>query len=158
MIKIFDMVPGWLWCCACGVLLVGLGLTSHRLDAERLAHQTTLTQQAEQRAQAEARAREAESTHAQTIEAITQKAAHDRKTLAADVARLTRSLRDRPERPAGLPESATSAVACTGAGLYRADGEFLAGEAARANETRLQLADCKARYDAAVELTKKPAP
>lgn len=124
------------------------------LAQERLAHQTLLKTHAEQRTQAESKAREAERAHAQTIEVLTQKAAHDRKTLAADVARLTRSLRDRPERPAsGVPTSAASGMACTGAQLYRADGEFLAGEAARANETRLQLADCRARYDAAVTLT-----
>ena len=153
MIKLFDVVPGWVYASAVAALLVATGVSRYQLAGERLAHQTTLTQHAEQRAQAEARARVAESAHAQNIEAITQKAAHDRKTLAADVARLTRSLRDRPERPAGLPESAPSAVACTGAGLYRADGEFLIGEAARADETRLQLAECRARYDAAVKLT-----
>ena len=153
MIKLFDAVPGWVYAAAVAGLLAATGVSRWQLNTERLERQATLTRHAEQRAQAEARAREAERTHAQAIETITQKAAHDRKTLAADVARLTRSLRDRPERPADLSASATSGMACTGAGLYRADGEFLIGEAARADETRLQLAECRARYDAAVKLT-----
>lgn len=131
-------------------------VTHARLQAARLE----LAQERQARAEAarmlEAAARAAERNHAHAIETITQKAAHDRKTLAADLARLTDSLRNRPQRPAGgdLPTSAPSGLACTGAQLYRADGEFLAREAARADETRLQLAECRARYDAAVTLTK----
>ncbi len=50
------------------------------------------------------------------------------------------------------------ALACTGAGLYRPDGEFLAREAARADSIRRQLAVCQAAFDAAVDLTAPPAP
>lgn len=54
-------------------------------------------------------------------------------------------LRDRAERPA-VPASGAGAEACkgtTGAELSRPDGEFLAGEAARADELRAALERCQ---------------
>lgn len=67
-------------------------------------------------------------------------------------------LRERPERPSGggAPNAAPAgpAPSCTGAQLFRQDGEFLAGEAARADELRLQLAECQAAYGRAVEALK----
>ena len=64
-------------------------------------------------------------------------------------------LRDRPERPAGgaVPTGGAGQVACTGAQLYRPDAAFLIGESAAADQLRLDLADCQARYDSAVRLT-----
>lgn len=59
-------------------------------------------------------------------------------------------LRDRPERPA-VPSSGGAdgqAGPGTGANLYREDGEFLAGEAARADKLRAELARCYAAIDA----------
>lgn len=51
-------------------------------------------------------------------------------------------LRNRPER---MPEAAASAVSgATGAQLSRPDAEFLAREAARANELRASVARCQA--------------
>ena len=61
---------------------------------------------------------------------------------------LVDSLRDRPDRPGagGVPEGAGAGVAdragCTGAELYRPDGEFLAREAARADQLRVALRAC----------------
>lgn len=60
MTKIFDVVPGWVYAAAVAGLLVATGASRYQLAGERLAHQTTLKQQAEQRAQAEARARKTE--------------------------------------------------------------------------------------------------
>lgn len=52
-------------------------------------------------------------------------------------------LRNRPERPINLPATArTGCEGGSGAGLYREDGEFLAREAARADEIRAGLAAC----------------
>lgn len=59
-------------------------------------------------------------------------------------------LRKRPERPTGMPD--TGRVACaggTGAELSRPDAEFLAGEAARADELRAGLAACYQVIDGA---------
>jgi hypothetical protein len=59
------------------------------------------------------------------------------------------SLRDRPERPAGVSEAARSDCAGgTGAELSRADAEFLAREAARADGLRAGLEACYFAVDA----------
>lgn len=70
---------------------------------------------------------------------------------------LSNSLRERASRPA--PEASTvpstasagcAAASCTGAGLSREDAEFLAGEAARADELRAALKQCHAQYGALI--------
>jgi hypothetical protein len=66
---------------------------------------------------------------------------------------LSDSLRNRPERPA-VPASASAgdgATGCTGAGLYKPDGEFLVGEAARAAQLRLALINCQKAYQDAID-------
>ena len=74
--------------------------------------------------------------------------------IAAAHADLVDSLRDRPDRPSagGVPEGAATGAGptagCTGAQLYRPDGEFLAGEARRADELRAALGVCAAAYNA----------
>jgi hypothetical protein len=74
--------------------------------------------------------------------------------IAAAHADLVDSLRDRPDRPSdgGVPGAATAGTGptagCTGAQLYRPDGEFLAREAARADELRAALGVCAAAYNA----------
>jgi hypothetical protein len=70
--------------------------------------------------------------------------------LVRDHAALADSLRQRADRPAdspaGVPQVASAGVepatGCTGSQLYRQDGEFLAREAARADELRLALRAC----------------
>ena len=129
--------------------------TSRRLDKTKLELSETREAYAEAARVAEAGNRAAERTHAEEIATIQQKADHEKTALFADVARLADSLRKRPERPASgaMPSGAADPVGCTGAQLYRADGEFLAGETARAENLRLQLAACQAAYDSAVKLT-----
>ena len=52
-------------------------------------------------------------------------------------------LRDRPERPSGMPEGARAGcTGGTGAELSRQDGEFLDREAARADDIRAGLVAC----------------
>lgn len=75
-------------------------------------------------------------------------------TLNARVASLTRSLQERPNRPepSGVPNSTgieESKPGATGAQLYRQDGEFLAGEAARAELIKEELLGCYKSYDEA---------
>jgi hypothetical protein len=61
---------------------------------------------------------------------------------------LVDSLRNRPDRPDGSSLSqdstteSTTAGWCSGAQLYRPDGEFLIGEAARADQLRTALQAC----------------
>ena len=64
---------------------------------------------------------------------------------------LSDSLRDRPERPA-VPASASAgdgAPGCTGAELYKPDGQFLVGESSRADQIRIALKTCQSAYEAA---------
>ena len=67
---------------------------------------------------------------------------------------LLNSLQHRSNRPESSGVSTTSSnggtsSGCTGAELYRTDSEFLAREAARADELRLSLKQCYAQYEAA---------
>mgnify|MGYP000844705256 FL=1 len=67
---------------------------------------------------------------------------------AADLERL----RQRPARPANLPQTAGDGQAsggCTGAQLYRDDAELLVRESLRAETVRLDLLACYAQYDRA---------
>lgn len=67
---------------------------------------------------------------------------------------LANSLRDRPDRAAqvgGVSATAgpgSTAARCTGAELSRPDAEFLAREAARADELRAALKQCLTQYEA----------
>lgn len=140
-------------------LLLGSVLTNcntdRKLDRVKLELAETRENYAETARLVQAGNRAAERTHAQEITSITQRTAHEKQALAADVARLSDSLRNRPSRPASgaVPTGTADPVGCTGAELYRPDGEFLAREAARADGLRLQLAACQAAYDSAVMLT-----
>lgn len=80
----------------------------------------------------------------------------DLRRIAADLDDAERRLRERPERPAdggGIvpsdPGAGGTAAGATGAELYREDGRFLAGEAARADQLRAALRACYADYRAA---------
>lgn len=73
------------------------------------------------------------------------------KSLNATVATITRELRNRPERPSStnVPSNTTTepTLGRTGKELYRADAEFLIGEAARAEKLIILLESCKAQYN-----------
>lgn len=117
--------------------------------AERAA-----TAEAARLAEAEYRARE--QANAEALTAIQRKAEDEKADLRRRAAALADSLRNRPDRPdrpasgGDVPASATDPVACTGAELYRADGEFLAREFERAERLRIEVAECRAAYDAQV--------
>ena len=70
--------------------------------------------------------------------------------LNADLAAALAGLSDRPPRPGAvdLPAPAGSGAAprCTGASLWREDGEFLARESARADRLLADLAQCQDAY------------
>jgi len=73
--------------------------------------------------------------------------------LQRTVAALTDSLRNRPERPA-VPTSASTgdgAPGCTGATVYKQDGEFLIRESSRADQLRLALITCQKAYREAAD-------
>lgn len=85
------------------------------------------------------------------MDALQKRKNNELASLNRTVNALSDSLRDRAERP----ESATPASAgdgapgCTGAELYRPDGQFLVRESERADRIRLALKECQAAYSAA---------
>jgi hypothetical protein len=116
-------------------------------DKERAAQEAAYAQ-----AQAEARTKEQELQA--NADAIRQEKDREIRNLNARTTALTNSLRDRTERPTAetstLPSTTTNgstATGCTGKELYRPDGEFLAREAARADELRIALKQCHAQYE-----------
>jgi len=77
------------------------------------------------------------------------------RNLNARATALSNSLRDRPSRATTVASTVSSStglscptLTCTGAELSREDGEFLAGEAARADEARTLLKQCYDQYNA----------
>ena len=67
---------------------------------------------------------------------------------------LLNSLQHRSNRPESsgvftTASNGSTSSGCTGAELYRTDSEFLAREAARADELRLSLKQCYAQYETA---------
>jgi hypothetical protein len=116
-------------------------------DKERAAQEAAYAQ-----AQAEARIKEQELQA--NADAIRQEKDREIRNLNARTTALTNSLRDRSERPttetSTLPSTTTNgstATGCTGKELYRPDGEFLAREAARADELRFLLKQCRDQYE-----------
>lgn len=77
--------------------------------------------------------------------------------LDADLANALDRLRNRPDRPGEGDLSATtgsgSSTGCTGANLFRPDGEFLIRESSRADKLLADLGQCQAQYAKAVEAT-----
>lgn len=71
------------------------------------------------------------------------KDANNRRRIAA----LSASLRNRPERPSASAAPASATNNCTGAGLYRTDGEFLTWYASEADRISTALARCEAQYN-----------
>jgi vacuolar-type H+-ATPase catalytic subunit A/Vma1 len=63
------------------------------------------------------------------------------------IAALTASLRNRAARPATMPADTSPAKNCTGARLYRDDGQFLAWYASEASRTARALERCEAQYN-----------
>ena len=99
-------------------------------------------------------AREREKLMQQTADRLRQEKDRETRDLNSRVTALNNSLRDRPSRTANpvspvssAPSAGCAPTSCTGAGLSKEDGEFLAGEAARADQLRTLLKQCHAQYE-----------
>lgn len=110
--------------------------------------------QAEAHAMAMQAAREKEQALQTSADQLRKDKDREIRHFNARAAALAHSLRNRPERPTTqarpVPETTSpgpTAAGCTGAELYRSDGEFLAREAARADELRIALKQCYAQYE-----------
>jgi len=105
------------------------------------------------RAKDEAKARTTEQEMAESFGRQLQVKEDEKNRIANQLGVAVASLQDRPNRqPARTGPAAAAAPDCkgtTGAELSRQDGEFLVGEAARANLLRAALGQCYAQYDSA---------
>lgn len=102
-------------------------------------------------------AREREKLMQQTADRLRQEKDRETRDLNSRVTALTNSLRDRPSRPtnpvSAVPSTTSAgcpAPVCTGAGLSKEDGEFLAREAARGAEAVALLKQCQAQYQSLI--------
>ena len=116
-------------------------------DKERAA------QEAEYAA-AQTAAREKEQALQANADQLRQEKDREIRNLNARATALANSLRDRPERPTAEASAVSStanagpaSAGCTGEKLYRTDGEFLAREAARGDELRILLKQCRDQYE-----------
>ena len=127
---------------------MGMAEVQQKWDKERAA------QEAEYAA-AQAAAREKEQALQAGADQLRQEKDREIRNLNARATALSNSLRDRQERPtaeaSAVPSATTNgpvATGCTGEKLYRPDGEFLAREAARGDELRILLKQCRDQYEA----------
>ena len=101
------------------------------------------------KAQEEARAKE-QAMQSQA-DRLRQEKDREIRNINARAAALSSSLRERASRASTVPstaETGQASASCTGSGLSREDAEFLAGEAARADQLRALLKQCHAQYEA----------
>jgi len=96
--------------------------------------------------------------------AARQEKERDKARLGAAQRRIADLLRNRPQRPADMSRSPAAVAAdqggpqCTGAGLFKPDAEFLAGQTARADDTRIALKECYAWHDSVMKALTPDAP
>lgn len=126
---------------------LGMAEVQQKWDKERAA------QEAEYAA-AQAAAREKEQALQAGADQLRQEKDREIRNLNARATALSNSLRDRQERPTAEASAVPSttdarpaATGCTGKELYRPDGEFLAREAARGDELRILLKQCRDQYE-----------
>lgn len=100
-------------------------------------------------------AREKEQALQASADLLRKEKDREIRDLNARATALTASLRQRPDRPApqanpvpNTPGTGSPVPVCTGAELPREDAEFLAREAARADELRASLRQCLSQYEA----------
>jgi hypothetical protein len=112
-------------------------------DAERAATQAAHAEEL-------LKARQQEQALQSAMNRLKQEKHREATRLANDYAAVINSLHDRPEARAGtggVPEGAAAGVGCTGAGLAKRDGEFLARYGADAARLQLALNACQAAYN-----------
>lgn len=126
---------------------LGMAEMKSRWDAEKL-------QQEADHIAAMAAAREKEQALQADADQLRQEKDREIRNLNARATALANSMRERADRPAtqasAVPSTASNgpaATGCTGEKLYRPDGEFLAREAARGDELRVLLKQCRDQYE-----------
>lgn len=150
------------WPIAAGALIIGLGagfsVEHWRLGAELARVESQHAEQERtrqvQRAADERIARKKEQDLNKAAADALQGKQDEINAIAIRLAGTTSRLQQRPDRkspdPGGMPGATPSCAGTTGAELSRPDGEFLAGEAARADTIRAALAQCYRQYEALI--------
>ena len=144
--------------------IAGWVIRESALDAGRAEIQAQWDQQrisaAAATVQANLQARAREQALQFAADKIRQEKTREIRHLSAARDAALRELRNRDERPAvgsdaaaADPAGAGPAASCTGAQLFRQDADFLVWEAARADEVRAHLSECRAAYESAREVT-----
>ena len=142
-----------------GIMLVGMGAINlglqARLSDARADYSALVASNEEAQRLALVALRARETAHSEAVQAITKRGENEKRRIAADLRSQLDSLRNRPDRasPDAMPGSATDSVGCTGADLAREDSEFLVRYDSIVAELEDDLAECRAKYDAAVKLT-----
>ena len=142
---------------AIGLGAVALYRTGYAKGAAEVQQQWDAEKAATAAAQAEEtmKARQREKALIELTERLRKEHRREVDRIVAERNRLVGELRNRPEARAGaggVPEGAAAGVGCTGEGLSRRDGEFLAGLAADAARTQAALQQCVAQYNQVMEL------
>jgi hypothetical protein len=130
-------------------ILNGFYWNAHGSNAE---HTRMVAKLESERAQALQKARDTETQWQEEVNEVTTKQAEKLAEVQHHLDVAIISLRDRPKRPATLPD--TPRVECAGASgreLSREDAEFLAREAARADTIRAGLETCYAAFGGTVK-------
>jgi hypothetical protein len=133
----------------------GVGYYKGHQDGKAYVQQQWDKERAEQQAayaKAQAEAREKEQLLQQQADTLRKEKDVEIQNLTAHAASLSNSLRDRQSRATKASAMSSTAnagcptVICSGAELPREDAEFLAREAARADQARILLKQCYDQY------------
>ena len=144
-----------------GWAIHGFGLAAGRAEIQTQWDQQRIAD-ASATVQAALQARAREQALQSTADKIRQEKTREIRHLSAARDAALRELRNRDERPAvggdapaaADPAGAGPAASCTGAQLFRSDAAFLVWEAARADEVRAHLSECRAAYNTARQIAR----
>lgn len=151
------LLPTWPIAALCFAVGVAGGAVSTRLvyvakiDKMAAAHAEELRVREAQRVRDEVAARQEERRLVLAAGQIEQVKNDEIATIRArhadELGRLQNRADRKPAAASNVPGTAAACEGGTGAGLSRQDAQFLAGEAARANELRAALSACYRAYD-----------
>lgn len=158
MSKILDLIPSWVYAIAIVALMAVAGLqtvrlaNSHTENAKQESEfNKAIAKQSQDLAATQKAARDTESNWSLKAAKITQEKNDAIKSNSSRYQSIIDGLRNRTARPSTgtstMPQTACNCKSGTGAGLYREDSEFLAGEAAESNRRRTELESCYRQYD-----------
>ena len=144
-----------------GWAIHGSGLDAGRAEIQAKWDKQRITDAAAT-VQANLQARAREQALQLAADKLRQEKTREIRHLSASRDAALRELRNRDERPAvgsdaaaaADPAGAGPAASCTGAQLFRQDAAFLVWEAARADEVRAHLSECRAAYESAREVSR----